>query len=95
MGEKPCSLFYIRDKEKREVDFLVMQGKTPLFLVEAKSNDSNMSPSLLYYQEKFRVPLAFQVINMPANGQVTLRKARINNHLQWLCSAESFLGTLP
>lgn len=95
MGEKPCSLFYIRDKEKREVDFLVMQGKTPLFLVEAKSSDSNLSPSLLYYQEKLKVPLAFQVINMPANGQNILRKSRINNQLQWVCSAESFLGTLP
>lgn len=95
MGEKPCLLFYIRDKEKREVDFLVMQGKTPLFLVEVKSNDSNLSPSLLYYQEKFKVPVAFQIINMPANDKNILRKSRVNNRLQWLCSAESFLGTLP
>ncbi len=95
MGEKTCSLFYIRDKEKREVDFLVMQGKTPLFLMEAKDGGLNLSASLLHYQEKFKVPIAFQVINVSANGQSVLRKSRVNNHLQWICSAESFLGTLP
>ncbi len=91
MGEKACSLFYIRDKEKREVDFVVMEGKKPLFLVEVKTNNLNLSPSLLYYQEKLNAPVAFQVINTTK----ILRKSRENKKLQWICSADCFLATLP
>ncbi|MHB1948064.1 MAG: ATP-binding protein [Gammaproteobacteria bacterium] len=56
-------LFYLRDKEKREVDFLVTKNKKPWFLVEAKnSNNHGISSSLHYYWEQLKVPHAFQVI---------------------------------
>jgi predicted AAA+ superfamily ATPase len=91
MGEKACTLFYIRDKEKREVDFVVMEGKVPQFLVEVKMSDLSLSPSLLYYQDKLKMPIAFQVVQTPN----TLRKSRERNRLQWICSADSFLASLP
>lgn len=55
-------LYYLRDKEKREVDFLVVKDGNPWFLVEVK-NSSNGSPSksLYYYQEMLKVDHAFQV----------------------------------
>ncbi|MEI6241816.1 MAG: AAA family ATPase [Chlamydiota bacterium] len=55
-------LYYLRDKEKREVDFLVTKQKKPWFLVEAKSSgNAGLSKWLYYYQEKLKVPHAFQV----------------------------------
>ncbi|EKD26242.1 MAG: hypothetical protein ACD_79C01302G0023, partial [uncultured bacterium] len=39
-GDK-VELNFIRDKEKREVDFLVSINKTPKFLVEVKTSDEN------------------------------------------------------
>ncbi|MDP1609215.1 MAG: ATP-binding protein [Chlamydiales bacterium] len=55
-------LYYLRDKDKREVDFLVTKDKKPWFLVEAKvSGDKGISRWLHYYQEKLKVPHAFQV----------------------------------
>jgi len=55
-------LYYLRDKEKREVDFLVTRDKKPWFLVEAKaSGHQGISRWLYYYQEKLKVPHAFQI----------------------------------
>ncbi|MDP1836720.1 MAG: DUF4143 domain-containing protein [Chlamydiales bacterium] len=55
-------LFYLRDKEKREVDSLITKNGNPWFLVEVK-NSSNGSPSksLYYFQEMLEAPFAFQV----------------------------------
>ncbi len=55
-------LYYLRDKMKREVDFLVMRDKKPWFLVEAKSSPSkNLSPGLCYFANLLDVEHAFQV----------------------------------
>jgi predicted AAA+ superfamily ATPase len=55
-------LYYLRDKDKREVDFLVTKNRKPWFLVEAKSSgDRGISRWLYYFQEKLKVPHAFQI----------------------------------
>lgn len=55
-------LYYLRDKEKREVDFLVTKNKKPWFMVEAKSSGNNgISKWLYYYKEKLNIPYAFQI----------------------------------
>lgn len=55
-------LYYLRDKEKREVDFLIAKDGKPWFLVEVK-NSSNGSPSksLFYFQEMLEVEFAVQI----------------------------------
>lgn len=55
-------LYFLRDKEKREVDFLISKNGKPWFLVEAK-NSSNGSPSqsLYYFQKMLGVEFAIQV----------------------------------
>jgi hypothetical protein len=56
-------LYFLRDKEKREVDFLVTKDKKPWFLVEVKSAENKgLSKSLFYYQEATKAPHAFQVV---------------------------------
>lgn len=56
-------LFYLRDKEKREVDFLVTKDKKPWFLVEVKtSSNVKISENLEYFQKLLKVPHAFQVV---------------------------------
>lgn len=57
-----CELFYLRDKQKREVDFLVTKDRKPWFLVEAKTRDTSLSPSLGFMQKAVGVPHAFQVV---------------------------------
>lgn len=62
-GMGDYGLYFLRDKEKREVDFIVTKGGEPWFLVEAKiSRNNSLSKSLFYYQEKTGAPHAFQVV---------------------------------
>ena len=70
MGLGAFQLGYLRDKEKREVDFLVARDGKPWFLVEVKHGDESMSPYLKRYQERIGAPFAFQVtVNADHVGQ--------------------------
>lgn len=62
MGLATCELRYLRDKDKREVDFLVVRDRKPWFLVEVKYADSHLQTSLGHFQEQTRAPHAFQVV---------------------------------
>ena len=55
-------LHYLRDKEKREVDFLITKNRRPIQLIEAKWADTAVSPSLAYYAEKIDIPEAIQIV---------------------------------
>lgn len=57
------TLWFIRDKEKREVDFLVSRENNPWFLVEVKtSSKGGISKNLAYFQDKIKAKHAFQVV---------------------------------
>ncbi len=62
MGFGSFELHYIRDKQKREVDFLVIRDGEPWFLVEVKHRDKNLSPDLVYFQKQIGCPHAFQIV---------------------------------
>jgi len=65
-GKGDYELFFMRDKEKNEVDFLVTKDSEPWFLVEVKSTDQSMSKSLYKFQEQIKAKHAFQVVfNLP------------------------------
>ena len=61
-GQGAFELRYLRDKERREVDFLVVRDQKPWFVVEAKTSDTQLSPNLPYFQAQIRAPHAFQVV---------------------------------
>jgi predicted AAA+ superfamily ATPase len=56
-------LYFLRDKDQAEVDFLVTKNAEPWFLVEAKlSSKKSLSPSLKKFQKKTQAKHAFQVV---------------------------------
>lgn len=56
-------LYYIRDKDQREVDFVVVRNDQPWFLVEVKkSENKGISPVLEYFQGQTGAQHAFQVV---------------------------------
>lgn len=66
LGFGDFELRYLRDKQKREVDFLVVRDRQPWLLVEVKMSDTNLSPSLAHFQAQTKAPYAFQVVmNLP------------------------------
>lgn len=47
-------LHYVRDKEKREADFLLTESGRPYLLLETKLSARDVSPSLLYFRERLK-----------------------------------------
>ncbi len=62
MGFGKFDLAYLRDKEKHEVDFIVVRDGSPWFLVEVKHHNESLSGTLRYYQDQVEAPFAFQVV---------------------------------
>ena len=54
-------LRYLRDTDRREIDFVVMQDKKPLFAVECKTGEKNISKHALYFKERTLIPKFYQV----------------------------------
>ena len=57
-----AQLYYVRDLEQHEIDFLVAINGKPWFCVEVKAVAKNISPSLKYFGERLRIPFMYQVI---------------------------------
>ena len=54
-------LRYIRDTDKREVDFVVLRDGSPEFAVECKTGDRKASPACRYFRERTDIPRFYQV----------------------------------
>ena len=54
-------LCYLRDKNKREVDFVVLKNNQPIFAVECKSGQGDVSRPIRYFSERTEIPKFFQV----------------------------------
>ncbi len=66
LGLGSFELRHLRDKLKREVDFLVVRDRKPWFLVEVKMSDTRLSDSLTHFQHETKAKHAFQaVIEIP------------------------------
>jgi len=67
IGLGEYDLHFIRDKNKREVDFLVSRDKKPWLLIECKSSGKkSISPHLRFFHETLKPENSFQVaFNMP------------------------------
>ena len=62
LGLGDYGLYYLRDKQQREVDFLVSRNDMPWILVESKTSDTHLSPSLAYMQAQTSAPIAVQTV---------------------------------
>ncbi len=59
---KYMGLSYIRDKNNREVDFLVTENNLPKQLIEVKTSDDNLHSPLQYFRQHLSLDLAFQIV---------------------------------
>lgn len=81
-------LFYWRDKQKREVDFLITQNRKPAVLIECRLSDEALSPHLVYlgHQLGGRIPHV-QLLDKPG---VDYAKGNVR-----IVSADTYLSNLP
>jgi predicted AAA+ superfamily ATPase len=54
-------LRFIRDTDKREIDFVVLKQGKPEFAVECKTGDKALSPHLNYFEQRTLIPRFYQV----------------------------------
>jgi len=54
-------LRFLRDTDKREVDFVVLKNDVPLFAVECKTGEKTVNPSLFYFKQRTEIPSFYQV----------------------------------
>jgi predicted AAA+ superfamily ATPase len=82
------NLHYIKNKEQEEVDFLISNNNTPILLIETKNSDTQISKSLISFQNNLDVP-AVQLVNkeniyqLQSNGK---NKILVATASDWLAS---------
>ncbi len=54
-------LRYLRDIEKREIDFVVLKNKKPLYAVECKTGEKKLSEHIKYFKKRTPIPQFYQV----------------------------------
>ena len=62
LGYGDFSIGYLRDKSRREVDFVVVRDGEPWFLVEVKKSEESLSDALGFFQRRLGAKHAFQVV---------------------------------
>jgi hypothetical protein len=81
---REVELRYFRDTDGREVDFVVVEGRRPLLLVEAKWSDAEPDRSLRYLKARFPEADAWQVSATGRKDFVTPEGIRVAPALELL-----------
>jgi predicted AAA+ superfamily ATPase len=91
LGIGVYGLYFLRNKDKQEVDFVVTRNNKPWILVEAKSSaNQGMSKSLVLFHNTTGTPYAFQVSNTDEYENISCFK----KEGMWMVSAKTFLSQL-
>lgn len=54
-------LRFLRDTDKREIDFVVLKEGRPEFAVECKTGERAVNPALFYFRDRIPIPRLYQV----------------------------------
>lgn len=64
-GDGAFELYYLRDKQKREIDFLITRDKEPWLPVEVKLHDNEPSPGWKAFQPHLKCRHGLQIVRDP------------------------------
>jgi uncharacterized protein len=81
-------LHYVRDQQKREVDFLTLKNGVPEFLIEVKSSKDDPAPALTYFAEKLPAVRALQLVG-GLNRDLQYGKVKVRDCSSWLAELEA------
>jgi len=75
------ALHYLRDKEKNEVDFLLVIDNKPVMMIEVKLSDDSFAPSLFRFNKFFKDIKSLQIVH-------NLRQKKTKGRVNMLCAHE-------
>ncbi len=90
-GEGNFELFYLKNKQKQEIDFLITKNKKPFLPIECKTNSTNLSPNWNSFQKHLKLPEYIQIVNKTGIKIVS----NVNGCRHTIISADHFLRALP
>lgn len=79
-------LSYIRNKEKKEVDFITLSNSKPEMMIEVKAGDDSVSKNLVYFKERSNCKAIQLVHKLERN--MTKSDISITNLSSWLANLE-------
>lgn len=89
-GVGDYELRYLRNKEKKEIDFLLLKNNKPWFPVEVKLNQAKLSENWKVFLPQIKCPYALQVVNKPGVFEI----CELGKYKVLIISAEEFLRYL-
>lgn len=87
VGYGQFELQYLRDKEKREVDFVIVNKRKPICLIECKLNDKTLSPNLFHFANQLDAKI-------PKIQLVNSKNIDVRSGTSRVVSADKFLSAL-
>jgi len=84
-------LWYLRDREKREVDALITRDNAPWLMAEVKLKDIKVSKPLQRFARLLNCERVVQVVK----SKGIYRQVKIDSRIYHVVSAEGFLSWLP
>ncbi|MFW5872243.1 MAG: ATP-binding protein [bacterium] len=90
-GEGNFDLFYLKDKQKHEVDFLITKNNKPFLPIECKLNSTTLSPNLISFNKHLKLPNLVQLVNKDSVKSST----KIDGSRYSVISANHFFRVLP
>ena len=76
-------LHYLRDKEKREVDFVIADNKKVIQLIEAKLSDDHVATALRYYHQQLQPEKSIQLVYNEERSK-TVKGIQVAPAAKWL-----------
>jgi hypothetical protein len=70
-------LNFYRDSNRREIDFIVMKNKKPLFGVECKTGEGEIANNLKYFSKVLPIPRYYQVHLGTKHSEISEYKTEI------------------
>ena len=52
----PRTLRYLRTKDGKEVDFVLVEEKRPTLMIEVKASDRELAPGLVFFHDRYAIP---------------------------------------
>ena len=89
-GEGDYELRYLRNKEKKEIDFLLLKNNKPWFPVEVKLNQEKLSENWKVFLPQINCPYALQIVNKSNVFNIV----ELGEYKVLIVSAEKFLRYL-
>lgn len=89
-GQARLELYYLKNKQKQEIDFLLVKDKKPWLPIEVKLNDESLSKNWLFYFKYLPCKFGIQLVKRPGvRKRVAIGEAEV-----LVVSADYFLSLL-